>query len=147
MLRRNSEAENGTVLLWSVGMFGISLLVLGVLISIASYFSQTREFQSQLEIASANSSDQLDFTNFYISGAIEDVTFDETSLIGGINAELATYVHDHGKYAITFWKVDGREFWLELSKPWESPFGNFAVLPKNISARVHMSLDENRHVQ
>ena len=147
MLRRNSEAEKGTVLLWSVGMFGISLLVLGVLISIASYFSQTREFQSQLEIASANSSDLLDFTDFYVSGAIEDISFEESRLIGGINAELAPYVHDHGKYAISYWRVDGREFWLELSKPWDSPFGNFAVLPKNILARVHMSLDENRHLQ
>ena len=147
MFLRKIRDEKGTVLLWSVGLFGVSLLVLGVLISVASYFGETREFQSELEIAATNSSNQLDFTDFYNSGVLDEIVFDESNLIGEISSELATYVHRHGKYVISYWRVEGNEFWLELEKAWDSPFGNFAVLPKNISASVHMSLDENRHAQ
>jgi hypothetical protein len=147
LLLKNAKTEEGTVLLWSVGLFGVSLLVLGVLISVASYFSETRELQSQLEISATNSSDQLDFTDFYLSGNLENIIFDEASLLGGIGVEMSSYVRRHGNYSITYWRVDKREYWLEIAKTWQSPFGNFAVLPKVITASVHISLDENRHAQ
>lgn len=140
-------SEQGTVLLWSIGLFGVSLMVLGVLISVASFFSETRELQTNLEISAINASDRLDFTDFFNSGLVDEIVFEEEKLLSAISAEMSAYVRKHGKYEITYWQVNGREFWLEISKPWKSPFGNFSVLPEALAASIHVSLDQNRHAQ
>jgi hypothetical protein len=141
------QNQDGTILLWTVGVFSVSLLVLAGLISLASYFSQTLELGSRLEVSAANASDRLDFTNFYITGDVRDVVFEDASLLDSITRDLKENDRDFGAFKILNWRVEGREFWLEISRPWDSPLGDFIVLPREVTASVHLKLDSNRHLQ
>jgi hypothetical protein len=145
--RKFLQTENGTILLWTIGVFSVSLLVLAGLMSIASYFSQTMELQSRLELSATNASDRLDYSNFYLTGEISDVVFEDASLLIAITKDLKNFGKDFERFKILSWRVEGREFWLEISHPWVSPIGNFSVLPDSVTASVHLKLDSNRHLQ
>ncbi len=147
MFRKNIRSESGTVLLWTIGVFSVSLLVLGALISLTSYFSQSMELQSKLEIATTNASDHLDFETFYQTGDIEDVVFFESEMLAAVAIDLMQIKREFGSYQILEWRVIGNEFWIEISHPWHPPLGDFSVLPNVVTAKVHLKLDSNRHLQ
>jgi hypothetical protein len=139
--------DSGTILLWVIGVFVVSIFVFGALISLASYVVQTLDFQSVLEISATNASDQLNFSNFYLTGNIEDVVFEDAALLADITKDLNRAEDDFSQFKIENWRVDSHQFWLEISHPWTSPLGDFEILPKRITASVHITLDSNRHLQ
>jgi hypothetical protein len=82
-----------------------------------------------------------------LTGEISDVVFEDASLLIAITKDLKNFGKDFERFKILSWRVEGREFWLEISHPWVSPIGNFSVLPDSVTASVHLKLDSNRHLQ
>lgn len=141
------HSESGTVLLWVVGIFSVSLLVLAALISVAGYFSSAVEWQSRVELALTNASDQITLSAFETSGDIQDIYFDESLLLDSVLNEVSEVVKRPKQISINYFKCSGREVWIELAYPWKSPIGDFKVLPTQLVAKAHLTLDSNRHLQ
>jgi hypothetical protein len=105
------------------------------------------DLQSRLELSATNASDRLDYSNFYLTGEITDVVFEDASLLNAITKDLKAIGREFDRFRILTWRVEGREFRLEISHTWVSPIGNFSVLPDSVTASVYLKLDSNRHLQ
>lgn len=127
-------------------MFSVSLLVLAAIFSLSSYFSNKLELQTRLEIAATNAVHKIDFDSFYLTGNIEDLSFDESAVVANIMNEFSKS-RKYRQVEVVKAKFEGLQFWIEVSMPWVSPLGGFEVMPKFISAKMHLSLDSNRHLQ
>lgn len=146
-LNKEFTKEDGTVMLWVIAIFSISLFVLAALFSVSNYFSNAMEWQSKVEMAVTNASDQIDLSSFEKSGEISDIAFDSSGMLRKIQNELQRHVSNPEKIVVKRWKVEGGEVWIHLSYPWTSPLGEFDVLPKDLEAKVHLTLDSQRHLR
>ncbi len=144
--KRFKDSIEGTVLLWTIGVFSVSLLVLAAVFSAASYFSEKLELQARLEIIATNSSKEINFEDFYQTGRVEDLTFDEAGIVSNLLYEFSKSLK-YRNIEIIDAQFRGQQFWIEISLPWQSPLGDFELLPKEVTAKVHLRLDSNRHLQ
>lgn len=144
--RNFSDSKEGTILLWTIGVFAVSLLVLATVFSLASYFSGQIELQSKLELFLTNSSENLDFDAFYLSGNPRDVEFNSDLVLASVLKDFRR-IPKYRNIKVVRWESTGQELWVQVSCPWDSPLGSFEILPESMTANVHLKMDSNRQLQ
>ncbi|MEY3277679.1 MAG: hypothetical protein RLZZ426_165 [Actinomycetota bacterium] len=107
--------SNGSVLLWTLGCFFISLLVIMTTISIVSYSQSQRELQHLTDAAAMSAANQLYVTTYATSGRYEDIAVSSASARTAASDWLTN--RDPAVRIVSF-SISGMSLTLGTSRTW-----------------------------
>jgi uncharacterized membrane protein len=138
-LKFNSlRKSDGSVLLWTLGCFFISLMVIMTAISVAGASQAQRELQNLTDAAALAAANQLATEAFFASGDLNDLTIDLTK------ARIrAARVFQVGKLDISLRSIEvsGMEVSIATSTTWTPQWSWFGIKRRILTAEAKASVD------
>lgn len=120
-LRNLQAEEQGGVTFWVIGLFLISLSTVNSLISVLALVERKAELQTLADRAVLAAVNQIDFTNFYLTGDFAQIEIDS----GQARSRVITMLSSLNNTArLDSFRINGREVVLRLSANHE--MANFA---------------------
>ena len=131
--------ESGTVLLWTLGCFFVSLLVIMTTISIMSVSQSQRELQHLTDAAALSAANQLYVSTYTTTGKYEDITVSS----GAARTAAADWLinRDSAVSIVSFTK-SGMTLTLNTSKNWLPLWPWFGGKAQKLTATATVGVDQ-----
>lgn len=131
--------DDGSVLLWALGCFVISLMVIVTAVSVADVSQTQREFQNLTDAAALAAANQIATDAFLVSGDFNDLAIDASAA-----RTRATRVLQLGKLDISLRSlaVSGMEVSITTSTKWSPSWSWFGIKRKTLTAEAKASVDQ-----
>ncbi len=130
--------SNGSVLLWTLGCFFISLLVIMTTISIMSVSQSQRELQHLTDAAALSAANQLFLTTYTNTGTYEDITISSSS---ARTAAADWLTKRDPAVAIESFSKSGMSLTLTTSRVWLPLWPWFGGRTQTLTAVAKVSVD------
>jgi uncharacterized membrane protein len=131
--------DDGSVLLWALGCFVISLMVIVTAVSVADVSQTQRELQNLTDAAALAAANQIATDAFLVSGDFNDLAIDASEA-----RTRATRVLQLGKLDISLRSlaVSGMEVSITTSTKWSPSWSWFGIKRKTLTAEAKASVDQ-----